>query len=90
MTEEPPKTRFDHLRRDDSDGSREGGLGFLVTFLWGFVAGASFIPGGLTMFWVWMLILVASMAGGSICMGLARWNNNRKHRQPLSPAVRDL
>jgi hypothetical protein len=77
VTQDRP-TQFDHLTRGDEDGSREGALGFLVTFLGGFVAGAALVPGGLTMFWVWMLILTASMAGGAATQALARWNNGRK------------
>ena len=73
-------TRFDHLREKREDGTREGALGFLVTFLGGFVAGAALIPGGLTMFWVWMLILTGSMAGGAVTQALARWNNDRDRR----------
>jgi len=73
-------TRFDHLRETKEDGAREGALGFLVTFLSGFVIGAALIPGGLTMFWVWMLILTGSMAGGAAIQALARWNNDRERR----------
>ncbi len=73
-------TRFDHLREILEDGTRVGAVGFLVTFLVGFVAGAALIPGGLTMFWVWMLILTGSMAGGAATQALARWNNDRDRR----------
>ncbi|MEL7117540.1 MAG: hypothetical protein AAGP08_18480 [Pseudomonadota bacterium] len=76
MTTEKP-TRFDHLTRDPDDGTREGGLGFLVGFLGLFVAGAALFPSGLTLFWVWVAIISGSMASGTVTMRLAQWNNTR-------------
>ena len=70
-------TRFDHLRKQGADGSQVGALGFLVSFLSAFVTAAALVPGGLALFWVWMLILTFATAGGAICTGLAQWNNSR-------------
>jgi hypothetical protein len=68
---------FEHLARDEDRGEREGALGFLVTCLGGVVVAAALVPGGLTMFWVWMLILSGAMAGGAATQALAGWNNRR-------------
>lgn len=73
---EPRTTRFEHLRDQPDDGTREGALGFLGAF----VAGAALIPAGLTMSWVWMLILTGAIIGGLATQGLAQWNNTRNGR----------
>ena len=88
----PNQRAMARFKRDPDDGTREGGLGFLVCFLSSFVAGAALIPSGLTMFWVWVMIICASMAGGSACMGLARWNNDRRQarRADLTLDMRKL
>lgn len=80
MTEERP-TRFDHLRRKEADGTHEGGLAALVAGLGGVVTTAALIPGALTSFWVWMLILTGGIAMGAVGQAIAQWNNLRKDRK---------
>ena len=76
-------TRFDHLRRSEADGSQEGGLAALVAGISGMVSAAALLPGALTSFWVWMMILSVAIAVGSAAQNVACWNNSRlRKRKP--------
>ncbi|MEP1964079.1 hypothetical protein [Tateyamaria sp.] len=48
----------------DADGTREGGLVFVIVFIVGFVVASMTHPAAVTSFWVWFFLLV-------MCIGVA-------------------
>ncbi|MEM6372659.1 MAG: hypothetical protein AAF727_07760 [Pseudomonadota bacterium] len=48
----------------DADGTREGGLVFVIVFILGFITATVVHPEAITSFWVWFFLLV-------MCVGVA-------------------
>jgi len=46
----------------DADGTREGGLVFVIVFIIGFIVATVAHPAAVTSFWVWFFLLVMSAA----------------------------
>ena len=46
----------------DADGTREGGLVFVIVFIVGFIAATVAHPAAVTSFWVWFLLLTMCAA----------------------------
>ncbi|GGX62807.1 hypothetical protein GCM10007385_34920 [Tateyamaria omphalii] len=44
------------------DGTQQGGLAFLIALIGGMIVAASLAPGALTSFWVWLALLMLSVA----------------------------
>ena len=44
----------------DADGTREGGLVFVIVFIVGFIAATVAHPAAITSFWVWVFLLAMS------------------------------
>lgn len=57
-----PRRRIKRPRMSDADGTREGGLAFVITFIIGFIAATVAHPAALTSFWVWFFLLVMCVA----------------------------
>ncbi|WP_299596736.1 hypothetical protein [uncultured Tateyamaria sp.] len=51
------------------DGTQQGGLAFVITVIGGMIVAASLAPGALTSFWVWLALLMLSVA---VAMGTQR------------------
>jgi len=49
-------------RMSDADGTREGGLTFVIVFIVGFIAATVAHPAAVTSFWVWFFLLIMSVA----------------------------
>lgn len=48
----------------DADGTREGGLVFVIVFIVGFIVATMTHPAAVTSFWVWFFLIV-------MCIGVA-------------------
>ena len=59
-----PQSRRNFKRpvMSDADGTREGGLVFVIVFLVGFIAASVAHPAALTSFWVWFVLLMMCVA----------------------------
>ena len=44
----------------DADGTREGGLVFVIVFIVGFITATVMHPAAITSFWVWFFLIVMS------------------------------
>jgi len=49
-------------RMSDADGTREGGLVFVIVFIVGFIAATVAHPAAVTSFWVWFFLLLMCVA----------------------------
>lgn len=59
----------------EEDGTREGGLVFVIVLIGGFIGATLVSPFALTSFWVWFALLMMSIASASGTQRLvARWN----------------
>ncbi|MFL4471094.1 hypothetical protein ACERZ8_14845 [Tateyamaria armeniaca] len=56
-------------RMSDADGTREGGLTFVIVFIVGFVVATVAHPAALTSFWVWFFLLLMCVA---VAVGVQR------------------
>ncbi|MEL6449807.1 MAG: hypothetical protein AAFQ19_00995 [Pseudomonadota bacterium] len=45
----------------DADGTREGGLIFVIVFILGFIAATVSHPAAITSFWVWCVLITMAM-----------------------------
>ncbi len=52
------KRRLKQPRMSDADGTREGGLVFVIVFIVGFIAATVAHPAAITSFWVWFVLLM--------------------------------
>ena len=56
------RRKFKRPVMSDADGTREGGLVFVIVFLVGFIAASVAHPAALTSFWVWFVLLMMCVA----------------------------
>ena len=58
----------------DADGTREGGLVFVIIFIVGFIAATVVHPAAVTSFWVWFFLIVMSIGVAvGVQKGVARF-----------------
>ena len=60
----PKRRKIKRPVMSDADGTREGGLVFVIVFILGFIVASMTHPAALTSFWVWFFLLV-------MCIGVA-------------------
>lgn len=58
----PERRKIKQPRMSDADGTREGGLTFVIVFIVGFIAATVAHPAAVTSFWVWFCLIAMSIA----------------------------
>ncbi|WP_299725819.1 hypothetical protein [uncultured Tateyamaria sp.] len=58
----PNRRKIKRPKMSDADGTREGGLVFVIVFIVGFILATVAHPAAITSFWVWFFLLTMCAA----------------------------
>lgn len=69
---------YDKLQ-EPNDGTREGGLVFLIIVFSGIVGAVSFLPEAFTSIWIWILLLIVASYAAQLTERFVKSRNKSKN-----------